>query len=77
MEENNIMVIKLESPVTLSMSIRLIINNEKSSPTNGQDLTVLGLGLTIVNDDSSTPNFLRDMELQAINMDQSNTTLVM
>jgi trypsin len=70
-EENDVMVLKLASPVTGSTSVELVLNDEYSIPANGNDLTVLGLGDLF--EDGPAPTTLMDVVVQAIDTDQCNS----
>jgi trypsin len=70
--ENDFALLKLQSPVTLSTILELSINDSMGSPSNGQDLTVLGLGLTTEGNGNSAANKLRDVEVQAIDTADCN-----
>ena len=62
---NDFQLLRLSQAVTVGGSnVILSINNQFSSPSNNQLLTVLGLGLTQEN--GSEANILRDVEVQAI-----------
>lgn len=69
-EENDVMVLKISPPVTLSSTVQLVLNNEYAVPSNGEDLTVLGLGDLI--EDGPLPTTLMDVVVQAIETDQCN-----
>ena len=43
-EENDVMILKLASAVNQATTVQLSLNDRYSVPSNGQDLTVLGLG---------------------------------
>jgi trypsin len=70
--ENDFALFKLQSPVTLSTTLELSINDSMGSPSNGQDLTVLGLGLTKEGNGNSYANKLRNVEVQAIDTADCN-----
>jgi trypsin len=70
--QDDFALLKLQSPVTLSTTLELSINDSMGSPANGQDLTVLGLGLTKEGNDNSAANKLRDVEVQAIDTADCN-----
>jgi trypsin len=70
--QNDFALLKLQSPVTLSTTLELSINDSMGSPSNGQDLTVLGLGLTEEGNDASYANKLRDVDVQAIDTADCN-----
>eukprot|EP00980_Cylindrotheca_fusiformis_P003918 scaffold869_cov150-Cylindrotheca_fusiformis.AAC.3 len=69
-EENDVMVLRLASPVTSSSSVNLLINDEYNIPANGADLTVLGLGDLV--EDGAQPTNLMDVVVKAVDTDQCN-----
>lgn len=68
---NDFALLQLDSPVVLSTPIELEINDQYAVPADGEDLTVLGLGLTKWNGNKLS-NKLRDVEVQAIDTDTCN-----
>jgi len=63
---NDFLLLRLAEDVTVGGSdVVLSINDQFSSPANGEALTVLGLGLTS-EQSFNTPNKLRDVEIKAI-----------
>jgi len=68
---NDFALLQLDSPVDLSTPIELEINDQYAVPADGEDLTVLGLGLTKWNGNKLS-NKLRDVEVQAIDTDTCN-----
>jgi secreted trypsin-like serine protease len=69
-EENDFMLLRLESPVTMSSNVELALNDDFGIPQNNQYLTVLGLGSLEEGGDS--PNFLRDVVVQAVDTNECN-----
>jgi hypothetical protein len=71
-EGNDFALLRLSSPVNFATSVELFINDQYSVPEEdgGDDLTVLGLGITSEN--GSSPNKLRDVVVQAVNTDDCN-----
>lgn len=64
-DANDFRLLRLSQDVTVAgSSVILSINGQSSSPSNGQDLTVLGLGVT--SEDGNEADILRDVEVQAI-----------
>jgi trypsin len=56
-------LIQLAEPIELDTDIVLVLNEEKNVPFDGQDLTVIGMGVTEGGVLSST---LKDVEVQAV-----------
>jgi len=62
---NDFRLLRLSQDVTIGGSnVVLSINDQSSRPSNGQDLTVLGLGTT--SEDGNEADILRDVVVQAI-----------
>ena len=68
---NDFRLLRLSNDVTVGGSnVVLSINGQSSRPSAGEDLTVLGLGLT--SEGGSSPDILRDVEIQAISTNTCN-----
>ena len=66
-------VLLLEEAVHLDTDIVVTVNDDFSSPYDGQPVTVLGLGNLSDNPDyDEYPTFLQDVEVQAIGIDTCN-----
>ena len=70
-DANDFLLLKLQSPVTMSTSVELEINDSYSVPSDGQDLTVMGFG-ALQEGGNSSPNKLRDVVVQAIDTNTCN-----
>lgn len=69
--ENDFMLLKLSQEVNIPGSnVVLSLNSQYSTPSDGEDLTVLGLGDT--QEGGGSPNFLRDVEVQAVDTNTCN-----
>jgi secreted trypsin-like serine protease len=69
--DNDFLLLRLEEPVEMNTNVVLSINDQFSRPFVGQSLTVLGLGTT--SEGGSSPDFLRDVVVQAISGDVCNS----
>lgn len=69
--ENDFLLLRLEEPVVANTNVVLSINDQYSLPSEGQSLTVLGLGTT--SEGGPTPEFLRDVVVQTISTDDCNS----
>ena len=70
--ENDFLLLRLEETVQMNTDVVLSLNNQYTRPVDGQDLTVLGLGLT--SDGGSSPDKLRDVVVQAISGEECNSS---
>lgn len=68
--ENDFLLLRLEEPVEMNTDVVLSINDQFSRPFIGQSLTVLGLGIT--SEGGPSPDFLRDVVVQAISSNVCN-----
>ena len=67
------MVLKLASPVNQANPVNLSLNTQYSIPSSGQDLTVIGLGVTTPNPNGPLTDILRDVVVQAVDTEQCNS----
>jgi hypothetical protein len=68
---NDFLLLKLSKSVNIPGSnVVLSLNDDSFNPTDGDDLTVLGLGVT--SEGGSAPSILRDVEVQAIDTNICN-----
>mmetsp|Transcript_35524 Transcript_35524/g.86108 ORF Transcript_35524/g.86108 Transcript_35524/m.86108 type:complete len:579 (-) Transcript_35524:63-1799(-) len=67
---NDVMLMRISPPVALLSSVQLILNDEYAIPSNGEDLSVIGLGDLAENGPAAT--VLMDVVVQAIDTNQCN-----
>ena len=68
--ENDFLLLRLSEPVTMTTNVVLTLNDQYATPTDGEDLTVLGLGAT--SEGGSSASILRDVVVQAIDTNECN-----
>jgi trypsin len=62
-DQNDFMLLRLQSPVNMNTNVELQLNDEFSVPQDNQDMTVLGLG--VLRENGNSPDFLHDVVVQA------------
>jgi len=67
---NDIMLIQLEEPITVTTPVTLSVNGNPSMPTRGQMLTVIGVGVTEENGFQS--DILQELEVPAVSLEACN-----
>jgi trypsin len=68
---NDFQLLRLSDKVVSATPVTLSLNDHFSSPADGAELTVLGVGLTNQDGSESSP-FLRDVDVQVVNIDECN-----